>query len=954
MTARNSLKDGVELGPQHTSTGISRESALSPDLVERISDAFVAIGTDGRYSYVNNNAAALLESRPENLVGEQVDSDLPKRACQPFPLTVAQLANDNGEAHEYHDGRCDRWFEYRVSPAADGAWVFFNEITSRKRQERALDESRQRTERMAARLQAVASVASGVLGAGSYELLDRLIRDACTEVLPFEVLTFGLYDAESHSLTFLPDWVEGVFQPAVTIPLHGMPSERVVRDRKSLVTLRSEDPRARGAVKLIGSKRLSESIIRTPIVSGDRVLGVIAVHSYTADFYTPDDVQALEAFAAVAARAIETIDLLAESRTTHEALRESEERFRSLTEVAADAILVMDANNALLYANPAAELLFGYTAEELSGMSITSLMPERFRKPHTAGLKRYVATGTRTISWRGIEIAVLQRNGEELLVEITFASFTKGGRQLFTATMRSIAERKKAEEELRKSEERYRVLARATSDTIWRAHADGRGLIEHGSGSGLGSASIDSNLERNWLEAVHPDDRTASAKAWNEALAGKTAFECEQRILRRDGEYRQITVRGVPLIDADGQIREWIGAHSDVTDQRQLEDQLRQAHKMEAVGQLAGGIAHDFNNILMAITGFASFLHETVSGAEAKEYTVEIQKAADRAAGLTRQLLAFGRRQMLRPNVLDLNELVERESAMLRRLVPARITMSTVAGTDLGRVEVDLVQMQQVLMNLVLNAADAMRDNGTLTIETGNRSVSEVDRARYPFLKTGEYVSLAVVDTGCGIGEDGLARIFEPFFTTKAPGEGTGLGLSTAYGIVKQSGGYIWAESEEGKGSTFTVLLPRIERSAPVVPAAPCFDSSKDARNAGTVLVAEDEDAVRSLVRLALKRAGYTVLTAADGEDALAVAKAHDGKIDLLLTDVVMPRMGGPELAVRLRESRPDLPVIFMSGYAGDALTREGSLPSGSAFVQKPFTPSVLASTVRDVLVRAH
>lgn len=938
------------MGSTTPSNESSRDVLLVPDILERISDAFVAIDGCGRFAYVNARAAGFLGKSTETPASEAAGSDPPKPDCQPFPVDVGQLAGNGEGVREHHDADCDRWFEYRVAPAADGVWVFFNEITPRKHQERALNESRQRTERLAARLQAVASVASGVVGAGSYERLDRLIRDACTEVLPYQVLTFGLYDPGTHSLRFLPDWVEGVFQPEATIPLHGMPSEGVVRNRTSLLTLRSDDPRARGAVMLIGSRKLSESIIRTPIISGDRVLGVISVHSYTPDFYTADDVQALEAFAAVAARAIETIDLLAESRSTHEALRESEERFRSLTEVAADAILVMDPDSAVLYANPAAGELFGYTADEFLGMSVTQLMPERFRDAHRAGLRRYVATGERTIPWRGLEIVVLQRNGEELLVEIAFGSFTKNGRQLFTATMRSIAERKKSEEELRKSEERYRVLAGATSATIWRANADGRGVIEQGLGTDFSGRSANEAAPWSWLDAIHPDDRDASTAAWNAAVVSKTAFEFEHRLLRRDGEYRQMSVRAVPLLDPDGRIREWIGAHSDVTERRQMEEQLRQAHKMEAVGQLAGGIAHDFNNILMAITGFATFLQEIVSSEEAREYATEIQKAADRAAGLTRQLLAFGRRQMLRPGVLDLNELIERESAMLRRLVPARIRMSTATGKNLGRVEVDLVQMQQVLMNLVLNAADAMPDNGTLTIETGNRTIGERDRARYNFLKEGRYVSLNVKDTGCGISEEALARIFEPFFTTKAPGEGTGLGLSTAYGIVKQSGGYIWAESEKGKGCNFTVLLPRIDQRAVSSIDTAGVEATNSTHNAGTVLVAEDEDAVRSLVRLVLSRAGYTVLTAADGEEAIDVAAAHEGEIDLLLTDVVMPRMGGTELASRLRGSRPDLPVIFMSGYAGEALTRDGTLPSGSAFIQKPFKPSVLSTTVRDTL----
>jgi signal transduction histidine kinase len=379
-------------------------------------------------------------------------------------------------------------------------------------------------------------------------------------------------------------------------------------------------------------------------------------------------------------------------------------------------------------------------------------------------------------------------------------------------------------------------------------------------------------------------------------------------------------------------------------ERRQLQHQLLQAQKLEAIGRLAGGVAHDFNNVLTAILGSTELLLlDTPAGAAVREELEIIRDAATRAQELIRQLLAFSARQVLQPAVVDLNALVQSLGRMLRRLIGEDIRLTTAPGAGLGAVRVDPGQIEQVLVNLAVNARDAMPDGGRLTIGTSNADVVASDD-----LPRGRYVVLQVTDSGVGMTPEILARVFEPFFTTKERGKGTGLGLATVYGIVQQSDGHVRVDSAPGAGTTFRVYLPRVE--APV--EAPREAAPVTAPEAGseTVLVAEDEPLVRVLVRKTLTQAGYRVLEAGGGEEALQLAARHDGTIHLLVTDVVMPGMSGRELMRRLAEVRPSVKVLYMSGYSDEAVERHGVLDPGTAFMQKPFTPSVLARRVREVL----
>jgi len=403
-----------------------------------------------------------------------------------------------------------------------------------------------------------------------------------------------------------------------------------------------------------------------------------------------------------------------------------------------------------------------------------------------------------------------------------------------------------------------------------------------------------------------------------------------------------------PVRGGRGEITHFIATTQDVTERKLLEQQFTQAQKMEAVGRLAGGVAHDFNNLLTIINGFAALLSKQTSTEDPRHgQLTEILLAGERAASVTRQLLAFSRRQLLEPRVLDLNSVLADVETMLRHLVGEDVEL-VMTLKPLGRIKADPGQIEQVVMNLAVNARDAMPKGGKLLIETGNVEIDENYACRHSPMIQGKYVMVAVSDTGSGMDLETQAHLFEPFFTTKEEGRGTGLGLATAYGIVKQSGGFIWVYSEPGQGSTFKIYFPRVEEALPA--AEPSIVRPKLAKGSETVLVVEDEGGVRSLVCQTLASHGYKVLEAAGAAQALKISKQHTEPIHLLLTDVVMPRTSGKKLATRLSTLHPETKVLYMSGYTDDAIVRHGILEGGTPFLQKPFAPNALLVKIREVL----
>ena len=512
-------------------------------------------------------------------------------------------------------------------------------------------------------------------------------------------------------------------------------------------------------------------------------------------------------------------------------------------------------------------------------------------------------------------------------------------------------ERKISEEALQKSENRFRLLAEHSFFGLAIMNPDRTFEYLNPRFTEItGYTLADVPNTKTWLNLAYPDDnyRAKMLISWREGWGGKIepgkTNEGIYRIRCKSGEHRTLHFKSV--VADDGKI---ISSCEDITEKQNLELQLQQSQKMEAIGKLAGGIAHDFNNLLTTILGMSDLiLMDLDEGDDRRLEIKEIKKAAKRASSLTKQLLAFSRRQILQPVVLNLNTIVLEMNKLLRRLIGEDIELVTVLGEKLGNVRVDQSQIEQVIMNLAVNARDAMPKGGKLTIETCNVELDVAYSKSHVGVKPGSYVLLAITDTGSGMDRETMARIFDPFFTTKVKNGGTGLGLSVVYGIVKQSGGIIWVYSEPGKGTTFKIYLPRVYEE---VQKWKLDDISSDSlAGTETVLVVEDDDMVRRLTKQILSSAGYKVFDARYGEEALHISREYKGNIDLIVTDVVMPQMSGKELVRRLKAFRPEMKVLYMSGYTDNAIVNHGILEPDVAFVQKPFSLTGILKKVREVL----
>jgi two-component system cell cycle sensor histidine kinase/response regulator CckA len=510
-----------------------------------------------------------------------------------------------------------------------------------------------------------------------------------------------------------------------------------------------------------------------------------------------------------------------------------------------------------------------------------------------------------------------------------------------------VSERKRNERARQEAETLYRSLVEQLSAVTYIAELGLEGewlFVSPQIESLLGYAALEWLADSaNWIQHVHPDDRQIVSAAEDATLSGNS-FRAEYRMFRRDGKLLWINDSGSLVPGPDG--RQLLhGVILDVTEQKQLQSHLSQSQRMEAVGQLASGVAHDFNNLLTIIKGYSSLLIEQNPGGPDSHAIEEIQHAAERAASLTHQLLAFSRKQTLQPRVLDLSTIVHGLEMMLRRVLTENVELVIQSVPDVGFVKADPVQMEQVLINLVVNARDAMPKGGRLTIATAPHEVTADSGEGEALIRAGSYVTLSVSDTGTGMDAATRARIFEPFFTTKEVGKGTGLGLATVYGIIKQSNGHIEVESEPGKGATFRVSLPRVEQEPVVVRKTTMAETHR--RGTGTILLAEDEPLLRELGETILTQAGYRVVTAPSPEALRSFVAKYDGKIDLLLTDVVMPGMSGPELVKVVKARWPEVRVLYMSGYADDEIE---DLDRDAGFLQKPFTPSELTAKIAEVL----
>jgi PAS domain S-box-containing protein len=610
-----------------------------------------------------------------------------------------------------------------------------------------------------------------------------------------------------------------------------------------------------------------------------------------------------------------------------------------------DAVFVLDARLRILDANPAARsLLPGPPGARQQPLAEAFPELSRYLQLRDCG-----SGGTTEIRlcWAGAErfwdVHVLPLAGPQITNGVTVGVLVR---------LVEVTDRKRAEAARQESELRFRAIFDETFEFVCLLGPGGK-VVEVNRpalefrrlrASDVVGAPL---WETAWMD-VSPEVR-ARVRSAVAAAAGGQFVRDEVPLRDAEGGLRTFDLSLKPVRNEDGALVFLIAEARDITERKRLEEQFRQAQKMESIGRLAGGVAHDFNNLLTVINGYSELLLRQPRLEEgARELLREVQQAGERAARLTGQLLAFGRKSILQPRVLDLNAVLGNLEKMLRRLIGEDVELAVLPGAGLELVRADPGQIEQVLINLAVNARDAMPRGGTLTVETGNAFLNEGYAAAHPGVKPGPYVLLAVKDTGCGMDQQVQAHLFEPFFTTKGVGQGTGLGLATVYGTVKQSEGHVEVRSEVGVGTTFKVYLPAVQAEAPAGKPHPGWGRMPAGRE--TVLLVEDEEGVRALGREVLKKCGYTVLEAGNGDEALAVAARQPGPIHLLLTDVVMPRLGGRELAERLGAARPEIKVLYMSGYTDDAVIRHGCVEAEQALMQKPFSPTALATKVREVL----
>lgn len=854
------------------------DGAQALEFLERITDQFYALDREWRFTYVNARGEEFLGRRREELIGQSL--------WELFPQTVGQtmydqyrraVAEQTPRVFEAESSIArGRWLEIHAYPSPSGLSIYCRDVTERKRAEQALRSAKQELN---------ALVGSAPLAVVMLDRADRVVVwNRAAERL------FG-WKAEE---------VLGEPYPIV-------PADRAEEHRRLVEQCFSSG----WAVQGYETRRQRKD--------GSQV----GVAIWTSRVGTGPD-----------ARTVVMLADTTEAQAAEERLRQSEQQFRALTENGADIITVLDPDGTRRYASPSYQRVLGYGPDELVGTDIFKLIHPEDEARTRATFERLVATpGARD----RLELRIRRADQSWATLEVTATNMRDvpavGG---VVVNGRDVTEQRRAEERLR----RVTATSPVILYTLAVENDRRRPTWVSANIEELFGYTVEEALADDWwLTNVHPDDRDAAAGAMA-GLPSKDSCSHGYRFRRKDGEYRWVRDQWRVRRDPSSGTIEIVGSWMDSTDFRRLETQLHQAQKMEAIGRLAGGIAHDFNNVLTAINGYGELVLEELPASDPLRPDVEeITRAGGRGADLVRQLLAFSRREAVRPEIVAPDSIIAGLEKMLRRLIGADVELETRLESSPGHVRVDRAQFEQAILNLAINARDAMPDGGRLTISTR--------RAAEPRSPGGAQVEIAVADTGSGMSPDVQAKIFEPFFTTKEKGKGTGLGLSTVYGIVQQSGGAIRVESLPGAGATFRITLPEVE-AAP--PADPALAAPPGAARSERVLLVEDEANVRAFARRVLERHGYRVVEASDGVEALAVWEASREPVDVLVTDVVMPRMSGRALADELRARRPSLPVLLMSGYADSELAHDGGLPPATEFLPKPFAATDLARRLATLL----
>jgi two-component system, cell cycle sensor histidine kinase and response regulator CckA len=633
---------------------------------------------------------------------------------------------------------------------------------------------------------------------------------------------------------------------------------------------------------------------------------------------------------------------ITERKQAEQALRESEERFRRLSEATFEGIGICG-NDRILDANTQLAEMVGYTHPELIGMPTDQLVA-----PESRSLVREYVQGGQLDRY---EHLALRKDGSVFPVEVRSRPLPEQGLNMRVTIVRDISERVATQHALAQSEQRFRTMFERAAIGIALVDMAGHPIVSNPAMEALLGYRADELREMTFAMFTHPDDVDADLALFDELLGGaRESYQLEKRYLRKDGQVVWGRLTASLIVSNGAEPHLGLGMIEDITERKRIEQQYLQAQKMDALGRLAGGVAHDFNNLLTVILGSSELLLDELGRDHPLcRDVVPIQNAAAHAAALTRQLLTFSHHQVRQLDIVNLNTVVVRLETLLRRSLGEDVTLITRLAADLEPVQIDVSQLEQVLLNLAVNARDAMPNGGMLIIETAQAVLDTSDVPERGAVTTDPYVLLAISDTGCGMDAATQARMFEPFFTTKAPGKGTGLGLSTVYGIVRQSGGYLWVYSEVGQGTTFKIYLPQTRAQAKT--SQPLPELARIARDSGTILLVEDEPSVRALASRILRARGYAVLEAEDGATALRIASGHQGWIDVLLTDVIMPGgMSGPQLAEQLLGQRPGLRVLYMSGYTDTAIAHHTAFDPRQNLLQKPFTAGGLAHRIWNML----